>query len=206
MNHLKKWVWLILLVMVIAPGCSKRIQPEPTVGDDKNPKRIAVLPVINRTTEVPAGRILRERAIEELYLKGYPKISSKTVDEKLAKLYKEGALIPPSVAGKLLDVDAVLYCTLTEWKTSVVLAYGVISAKAKFELRSVSTGEVLWKATKDVTKRSLHPLRKEVEILTLLDYEPAIHELVNNAVDAIPNGPQFIAKGPPKRGFFQEWF
>lgn len=197
---------ILLVALILLGGCGKKITVGPSAQDEKRGKRIAMLPVINKTSEAQAARILREKVIEELYYKGYAKIPSAKVDEKISKFYKQAAEIPPRIVGELLGADSVLYCTLSEWTQSVVLAYGVISAKADFELRSAETGEVLWRESKRIDKRSLHPLKKEVQEMTLMDYEPAVHDLVEEAIRSLPNGPNFVAQGPPKRRFFDGWF
>ena len=196
----------LLLLILIFSGCAKKIKTVTSpVFDDLKPKQIAVLPVINKAGEADAARILREKTIDELYDKGYARIVSKGVDEKLSRYYKEGSMISPQVVGDLLKVDTVLYCTLSEWKRSVILAYGVISVKAEFVLRSAKNGEVLWKESKLIDKRSLHPLKKEIHELILLDYEPAIHDLVHAALESLPNGPNFVAHAPAK-SFYEGWF
>jgi hypothetical protein len=197
---------IFLISLILVSGCSKKINPVQAVDKEKRANLIAVLPVINKTTEADAARILRERIVDELVDKGYKKISLKSVDEKLSKYYKSGAMIAPDAAGELLHVDAVLYCTLSEWKTAIFLAYGSVSVQATFELRLTKTGEVLWRETKRVGKRNLHPFREELKLLELIDYEDAIHDLVDEAMASIPKGPNFIALGPPKRSIFKEWF
>jgi hypothetical protein len=196
----------VLVLVLIFSGCAKKIKTGASpVFENLKPKQIAVLPVINKAGEADAAAILREKTINELYDKGYARIVSKAVDDKLSRYYKEGSLISPQVVGDLLKVDTVLYCTLSEWKRSVVLAYGVISVRAEFVLRSAKNGEVLWKGNKVIERRSLHPLKKEIHELILLDYEPAIHDLVHAALDSLPNGPNFVAHAPVER-FYEGWF
>ncbi len=197
----------LMIMLLILSGCGKKVKTAatPVLGDQK-PKQIAVLPVINKAGEPDAARILRDKTVDELYEKGYMRVPPKTIDEKLSRYYKDGSLVSPQVVGDLLKVDAVLYCTLSEWKRSVVLAYGVISVRADFLLRSTKNGEVLWKESKRVDKRSLHPLRKEIRELILLDYEPAVHDLVDAAIASLPNGPNFVANAPIKRSFYEGWF
>ena len=179
-----------------------------TVPDysERGIRLIGVLPAINQTNEIQAGRVLRERIIEELYFKGYPKIPGTTIDAKLSKLYKEGAKIPPSVVGEMLGVDAVLYCTISEWKTSFFLTYGVISVSVSFELRSSKTGEILWSTVKSVSRRSLDISKKEVELKTLQDYEAITRELVDAAMVNFPEGPNFIANAPQRKSWIKDWF
>ena len=197
---------LVILVIGFYSGCSQVKSGSIAPSQLKPGKQIAVVPVIDKTGEPQLAPILREKAIEELYFKGYPKIPSSVVDAKISKYYKVGAEIQPQVIRDLLGADAVLYCTLAEWKKSVFFAYGSISAKAEFELRSTKNGELIWKDSKHVNKRNWHILKNEVRVLTLLDYETAIQDLVDEAMESFPNGPNFIAQGPPKKSSLSEWF
>ena len=197
----------MIFILVIIMGCGKKIRTA-TANQPEKAKwnQIAVLPVANKTVESAIANMLRTHLIEELYFKGFPRVSVQLIDEKLSEQYKKGGAVQPQVVGNALGVDAVLYCTLSEWKKTTMLAYVSISAKVDFELRSARGGEVLWKASKSVIKRSFHPLKKELQELALLDYEPIVIDLVGAALESLPNGPNFVAQSPIKKGALQEWF
>ena len=197
---------LLIITVLFVQGCSKKIKAGIDMQPEAKWKQIAVLPVVDKTGESQAAQIMRTEMIDELFFKGYVKILPETIDEKLTNFYKKGVSVQPQVVGDNLGVDAVLYCTLSEWKKSAMLAYSSMSIKADFELKSAKGGEVLWKESKTVVKRNFHPLKREIRELTLMDYEPAVQELVTNAIASLPNGPNFVAKGPLKKGALQEWF
>ncbi len=201
--------FLLAMVFCILFGCWKKtpqsVQPE----EVKKPviRLVAVLPVDNRTTDPQAARILREQLLQEIFFRGYPKIPLATIDEKLAKNYKDATHIPPLIAGELLGVDAVVYCTLTEWKTSFSYVYALTTVSARFEMRSAKTGETLWKANHKVGKRNYDVSRKGLEMKSFLDYEPAIREVVDKAIQTFPEGPDFTGRPPSKGGcILWNWF
>ena len=200
--------FFIFLILCIFVSCGKKtpesVRPEealkPTV------RLIAVLPVDNRSSDLQAARILREKVIEEIYFKGYPKIPLSIVDEKILKNFKSGAHIPPGIVGGMLGVDAAMYCTLLEWKTSFSYVSAITSVSAQFELRNTRTGETIWKASHKVNKRNYDVTRKSLEMKSFLNYEPAIHEVVDKAMQTFPDGPDFIGRPPSKGGFLWNWF
>jgi hypothetical protein len=199
----------LLLLLCLLIGCGKKtpeaVQPE----ESRKPviRLIAVLPVENKSSDVQSARILRDRVLEEIFFKGYPKIPFSVIDERLPKTYKSGARIPPDVVGGLLKVDAVMYCSLLEWKTS----YSYLSAKttvsAQFELRNARTGETVWRGSGKVSKRNYDVKRKNLEMKSFMEYEPAIQEVVDKAMQSFPDGPDFIGRPPSKGGcFLWNWF
>ena len=111
---------------------------------------IAVLPVDIKTGDRDAARMLREKLFDELYFKGYPKIPFEMVDAALADIRKRdggasGSTVAPQVIGSMLGVDAVMYTTLLEANTKYRFVYAPVSVAAVFELRSVKTGDTIWK-------------------------------------------------------------
>jgi hypothetical protein len=160
----------------------------------KGMRLIAVMPVKNETADVKAAQILREKIINELYFKGYPKILPGVIDEKLFSVYGKMAdsrqgNIPPRIVGNLLGVDAVLYSTLEKCKTSYVLFYAPTSIAITFEMRSVKTGETLWSTQYGTVKRCYSFSRKRLEIEAYQVYESAIQEVLDKAMETLPDGP-----------------
>ncbi len=199
-----KVIGLLTIALLFVSGCGKKI----TMDSGMAPKwgRIAVMPVINKTTEPQASALLRTYAIEAIYNKGYKKLPAQIIDEQLAENARETPPPPPQVAGKVLGVDALLYCTLTEWKKSEMTAYASISATATFELRSAANGEVLWHNSQTIVKRSVHPFKKELQELMLMDFESSVVELVDSGMASLPTGSDFIAKDPLKKSKYEGWF
>jgi len=155
-----------------------------------------LLPVKNKTKDTKAAQILRKTLLEELYFKGYPKIPLGVVDEKLVQVYGDITIpahraIPPKVVGEILSVDAVMYCTLDEWKTSFMFVCAPTTVSVSFELRSAKTGETLWKTQCKVVKRNYGFTEKELEMKSRETCELAILEVVDKAISTLPNGPDF---------------
>jgi hypothetical protein len=202
-------VMLCFMVPFLISGCGKKVPKAAPEEAVKKPaiRLIAVLPVDNRSSDPLAARILRERVLQEIFHRGYPKIPFAVMDEKLAKNYKDAARMAPQTAGALLGADAVLYCTLLDWRTSILYLYARTKVSARFELRSAKTGETLWKAGHEAGKRNYDITRERLEMETLQAYEPAIHEIVDRAFQTFPDGPDFIGRPPSKGGcFLWNWF
>jgi hypothetical protein len=202
-------LFLCLLILCLISGCGKKVSQAAPAEAVKKPviRLIAVLPVDNRSADPLAARVLRERVLQEIYHRGYPKVPLAVVDEKLSKNYKDAARIAPRIAGDLMGVDAVMYCTLLDWRTSFFYVYARTSVSARFELRSAKTGETLWKAGHEVGKRNYDITRERLEMESLQAYEPAIHEIVDIALKTFPDGPDFIGRPPSKGGcFLWNWF
>jgi hypothetical protein len=190
-------------------ACGKKapqtVQPEV----QKKPviRLIAVLPVDNRSSDSMAARLLRDRILEEIYFKGYPKIPLSVVDDKLSRNSKDAPRLAPKIVGDLLEVDAVMYSTLSEWKTSFFYFYARTTVAAQFELRNAKTGETIWKASHKVDKRNYDVTRERLEMESLAAYEPAIHEVVDTAMNSFPEGPDFLGRPPAKGGCcLWNWF
>ena len=186
---------VLVIVFFIMQGCaSKTPHSVNTDYSKKGTKRIAILPVSNKTDNAKAGQILREIVLNELYFKGYPKIPLHVIDEKLSKIYKgdidfKRENIPPKAIGELLGVDAVLYVTLDECSTSFAFVYAPTRVSVFFELRSAKTGETLWSSRYGTIKRNYGISREKLEFESCLVYEPAIQEVVKTAVGTLPDGP-----------------
>jgi len=197
---------LSLIFMLSVAGCGKRVAPNSPEPERQIVKTVAVLPVINKTNEVNAARLLRERVIEELRFKGYPRISSRETDRKLSGICPEGTKAPPSVAGEALGVDAVLYCTLLEWKHSSLMAYSTSTAVAQFELRNTRTGERIWTVEKKTARRNFEMFKREAELARLHDYEGIVRDIVEKALVDFPKGPDFVADAPKRKNWYWDMF
>ncbi|MBP9021267.1 MAG: DUF799 family lipoprotein [Syntrophobacterales bacterium] len=209
MLRLRSATVFLALLLCFFIGCGKKTPGTVRPEESKKPvvRLIAVLPVENKSSDVQAARILRERILEEIFFKGYPKIPLSVLDEKLSGSYKSGAKVPPKIVGDLLKVDAVFYCTLEEWKTT----YGLVSARttvsARFELRNAKTGETIWKSRGKETRKNYDVTRKGQEMKSFLDYEQIVAEIVDKAMASFPDGPDFIGRPPAKKGcWLWNWF
>lgn len=194
---MKKALVLVLGFLVLS-GCAAK-SPPLLVRDfqERGIRLIAVLPVVNKSADEKAGRILRERVLQELYFKGYPKISVDIVDLKLSKAYPPGAnslsgVVPPQAAGELTGADALLYCTIEDLHTSFLFSYARTRIALHFELRSAKTGETLWRAGYKTTVNSYDISRARVEMKTYEVYEPALDEAMTKTMATFPGGPGIV--------------
>jgi len=192
-----KQIIAVFALLIFVQGCSWMWKKPYTVVpnyDKKGVRLIAVLPVNVKSGNLKAGQMFREMIVNELYFKGYPKVSLLTIDEKLARVYKGGINskrenIPPKAMGDLLGVDAVMYASLDECSTDFSFVYAPTHVSASFELRSAKTGETLWTYRNKTVKRNYGISREQLEMESCQVYEPAIQEVVDNAMGTLPDGP-----------------
>jgi len=182
---------LFILVFVFLAGCAAKI-PHVIVSDygKRGMRLIAVMPVINSLSDPESAEILRRQLVEELYFKGYPKVPVKVIDEKLPALSPgDGAKASPQAIGEMLQVDAVLYPVLKESGMGRGIVYAATAVEAEFELFSAKTGESLWRVQYRVVNRNWGLSRRQLELKSSQVYEPALQEVVNRALETLPDGP-----------------
>ncbi|MEI6315348.1 MAG: GNA1162 family protein, partial [Syntrophus sp. (in: bacteria)] len=123
----------------------------------------------NLSKNVEASRLFRDKVLEAIYFKGYPKIPLNVIDEKLSKIYKDYQQptvesVPPRSVGELLGVDAVLYVSLQECDTSFLLLSAKTSVSATFDLRSARTNDSLWSTKYGITERNFEITRERLRM------------------------------------------
>ncbi len=189
------WKKAVLPIMLcLFAGCSFRA-PHVIVPDyAKTTRLVALMPVENKTSDGVAAQMLREKMLEELYFKGYPKIPLDLIDRQFSKLGGGDAKAPqgnvsPQSMGELLKVDAVMYCTLSASETPIYILYAPTSLAMSCELRSAKTGEMLWKSRCDIRERNFGYSRLDVERKAAKVYEAAIQEAVHKVLETLPDGP-----------------
>ncbi len=183
-----------LLIVLLVMGCSSKktatLKPPPAKA---TPRLIAVLPAINHIADPMIGAIVRQRAIDELYFKGYPKIPAKMIDEKLAGVYDDKTVasegIPPATVGELTGADAVLYCTIRKIKTTYRFMYAPTQVELSFDMRSAKTGATIWQAAHSVSEKNFGFTRRELEMKSFQGYEAAIGEIFEKVMKTLPDGP-----------------
>jgi hypothetical protein len=188
---------VFFIMATIMTGCGFRTTPVSVPGyADKGIRLIAVLPVKANTADTELAKLTREKILEALYFKGYPRISVRVIDDALAKIYDKtpdrGANIPPQAVRSLLAVDAVLYVTLNECRTATTYLYAATIISAGFDLRDGKTGETLWKAQPQNVERNFDITRQRLERTIYQMLEPAIQEVVDKALLGLPDGPDAI--------------
>jgi hypothetical protein len=185
---------LFFLVLLSLAGCASKI-PHAIVSDyDKRGTRlIAVMPISNSLPDQKSAEMVRTKLVEELYFKGYPKIPLKMIDEKLAVISPgSGGKVSPKTIGEMLQVDAVLYPTLNESGMGSGIISAATAVGVEFELLSTKTGESLWRVQYRVNHRNYGFTRKQLELKSSQVYESAIQEVVNRALETLPDGPDAI--------------
>ena len=193
----KTYYYLFILLLALVIGCGGKI-PHLLVRDyqERGTRLIAVLPVANKTADVRVAQILRQRLLDGLYFKGYPKIPLDVVDSKLSQAYHDlnaqGGVIPPQAAGELTGTDAVMYCALESMKTSYRAFYARTVVSVAFELRSAKTGETLWNARYREVRHNFDVTRKWLEMKTCQIYEPTLQEAIDKAMETLPGGPDTV--------------
>ena len=183
-------LWLLLVLIFIA-GCAAKI-PHAIVSDfgKRGTRLIAVMPVKNISSDAKSGVMLRAKLVEELYFKGYPRVPLRLIDEKLAGVSAGSEVeVSPQVVGEVLKVDAALYPTLNESRMGSGILYASTVAEAEFELRSTKTGEILWRVRHQEVYRNYGFSRKNLELKSSQVYEQAIDDVVNRALETLPDGP-----------------
>ena len=183
----------LFMGLIFLAGCAGKI-PHMLVADyaKKGTRLVAVMPVRNMVSDAGTASVLREKLIEELYFKGYPKIPPKWIDERLATVPAGGENLSPQLLGEMLNVDAILYTTLKEGRTSVTLLYSPVAVDAEFELKSAKTGDSLWRVHYRAVHRNYGFSRKSLELKTWQVYESVIQEVLNRALETLPDGPDAI--------------
>ena len=191
----KIFLLIPLTIILLMAGCWWKTPAtlKPTVKK-AGPSLIVVLPVINHVADPTIGRIVRQRLIDELYFKGYPKISAQMIDEKLASVYTSQVVsseaIPPKTVGELSGADAVLYCTIKEMKTTYRFMYAPTEVEMVFELRSAKTGETLWQAKQSASERNYAFTQRELEMKSFQDYEAVISRIFEKVMKTFPDSPE----------------
>lgn len=183
-------LWL-LLVLIFVAGCAAKI-PHAIVSDfgKRGTRLIAVMPVKNISSDAKSGVMLRAKLVEELYFKGYPRVPVRLVDEKLAGVSAGGKVeVSAQIVGEMLKVDAALYPTLNESRMGSGILYASTVAEAGFELRSTQTGEILWRVRHREVYRNYGFTRKILELKSTQVFEKAIEDVVNRALETLPDGP-----------------
>lgn len=189
-------LYLPVIFTLIIMGCSSQSPYNMKNDNDQNAaKIIAVLAVDNKTADSKASMILRNKVLDELYFKGYTKISPEFIDKKLEPFYgkksKGGAgIVAPQVLKELVGADAVMYCTLIESKRSIGWFYAPVSIAVRCELRGTQTGEVSWSAEYKSTSRNFDITSNRLEIKSRAAFEELMEEVVNKVMETLPNGPK----------------
>lgn len=206
MINIRKTVIILCITACVMAGCASR-DPHTIVSDyDKRGIRlIALAPVDNKTDDMEAARLLREKILEALYFKGYPRIPLGMIDEKLKAGGSDrgtGTMSPEAI-GNLLGVDAVIYGTLTEWTTTFIGMYASTTVSVSLVLKDTQTGTTVWSAKHRIVQRNYDLTRERLQLKSYQAYEPAIREIIDKTLSSLPDGPDFVGSPPPEKKFWK---
>ncbi len=191
----KIYFYVAIIILIVIAGCSSKATKKADVDPEKNLVNIiAVLPVENKTQDDVAPGLLRIRIIDELYFKGYSKISPDLIDRRLNELNTEDNKekinnIAPRTINELVGADGVLYSTLNKSTKGKGFFYRPITLSLTCELRKSENGEIVWKGQYNATSRNFAFTRKGLDMKYYKAYEEVIEELVNKIMETIPYGP-----------------
>lgn len=187
--------FLIITLILIIMGCSRNSQTvlNKNVNEIMTAKSIAVLPIESKNSENKAAELLRSRLFEEIYFKGYPKISLEEMDTKLKSLVgnpekDRTSSVSPAELKDAVGADAGMYCSMTEnYKTR--LFYSPIKITVVCELRSTESGNVIWNAKSESTRKNFDFTDKRLRKKFSEDLESLIDDVVDDMIKTLPDGP-----------------
>lgn len=191
----KNYFYLAIIILVMIAGCSSKATKKADVDHEKKLVNIiAVLPIENKTQDDVAPGLLRIRIIDELYFKGYSKISPDLIDRRLEELNTEDNKekinnISPRTINDLVGADGVLYSTLNKSTKDKGFFYRPITLSLSCELRKSENGEIVWKGQYSATSRNFAFTRNGLDMKYYKAYEEVIEELVTKIMETIPYGP-----------------
>ena len=188
---------ILFSLFLLATGCgAKKASTLKHAPAPVFPQIIAVVPVANNVADPLISRIVRQKAIDGLFFKGYHKIEARVIDERLARVYGNmdftGESISPMVIGSLTGADGVLYCSLREMKTSFRFMSAVTSVELSFDIRRTETGETVWQATQKASERNFGFTRRQLENKSFISYEAVIDEIFQKVMGKIPEGSDML--------------
>jgi hypothetical protein len=147
MMRSRAWLSVVIAAMVAA-GCAT-VSSGPPGSVESGHAQIAVMPLRNDTNDVDGPSVVREAMARALLSRAYLVKSFGSTDTVLRDQFGVtlgGQLDNVSVQklGEALDVDAILYGKLMDFKELTTGAYNERKVRATFRLVSTATGQVLW--------------------------------------------------------------
>lgn len=183
--------FIIYGLMAIIIGCGSAVPH--TLSKDYNqrpPRTIAVLPVQGKG-DADARYLFRLMVYERLSRVNYQVISLESIDERLARAnigVKELQTRTTKDLAGVLDVDALLYTTVTNWDIRSVPAYTSMKVGARFELYT-PTGERLWESEFKGKESDIGLDRELLKVSIQRLYEPRVQRVVDAAFSTLPPYP-----------------
>ena len=83
-------LYLPVIFTLIIAGCSSQSPYKMKNDSDQRAAKVIAVPAVdNKTADSKASMILRNKVLDELYFKGYTKVSPEVIDKKLEPLYSK---------------------------------------------------------------------------------------------------------------------
>lgn len=184
-----------MILIVMLGGCFGQSQAVLTQNerDEMKVKTIAVLPVDSKDIRSKTTKLLRSRLLEEIYFRGYPRISLQEIDGKLQSLNVDSdkgniSAIPPEQFKELLQTDAVMHCALSE-KNKTGIFYVPAEINVACTLRRTEDGKTIWQAKSEAKSNHFDITPRRLEKKISEDYDVLIDQVVNDIMKTLPDGP-----------------
>lgn len=178
-------------------GCSAgpHAVPEPVFTTVK-PNSIAVMPVMNETVDMKAPEVVRPVVYDKVIAWGYESPSISMIDGVLAghNIHEAGEVnqFTADELGKMLNVDAILYTTITDWSTKWLAVYSSQTVGLSFVLKSTIDNQVLWEGHYTYTQRAIAGNERQMVGLAVeaavSPYRPLVRRTVNIIFRKLPYG------------------
>lgn len=172
--------------------------------DNRKPRVVAVLPMINMSFESDLQNVLQREVYNRLKSKGYQKIAEDTVEVLMKKLgiqtAEQLAGISYSRLGTELGCDAVVQGQVDQSATQHTGVYEAVVVSISLRLIDCQKGEVLWKGEQWRTAHRQWHLDPFNMLLSAIVHEQAnkdtrIAWLVQEMLRSLPQGPVEIVDG-----------
>ncbi len=192
----------VFLLTLMTLACAGKPPVNKVTFADTGARTVAVMPVNNTSGNDHAARMMREKAIEEVYFKGYRKFSSRAVDDAILRDVRPSASGDRPTASRrvaqALGVDALLYITLTEASIKENPFHVTIDVAASFELVAAGSGQSLWKSRQEETQRGLALTKAGQNQTAHLLFEGVLERVIEKGLSSLPEGP-ILATGKTKK-------
>lgn len=123
------------------------------------PERVAVLPFTNQSIDFDAPVLMRYLFNKRLIANGYNTISFEEVDNKLREMgITDAGQLPTATQkeiGETLNVDALFYGDVIEFKYTTLGFYYSRTVEANFKLFNAKREELLWEDERKVSHKKI---------------------------------------------------
>lgn len=141
-----RYLALLLLVSIIATGCASHQAKAPTLTP--SPLSILVLPPVNKTVEVDAGKTVLAHVSRPLADRGYYVFPVAIIERFMRENGMHSAdqihQIPLDRFQEHIAPDAILYMTITQWGQKFQVLQSVAVVDVNLLLVDARSGEPLW--------------------------------------------------------------